>query len=109
LGSQEHYADDVAGVLELEQLDRNLFRGANASSARGRTALYGGQVAAQALKAAGLSLERNDGFYAFELRQAFFKLDMEAHRASDGANCAGSNAVGIYGFFGGFAQAGMIG
>ncbi len=57
MDSKDRYADDVAGVLEIEQLDRHLFRGANAASARGRAALYGGQVAAQALKAAGLSVE----------------------------------------------------
>jgi acyl-CoA thioesterase-2 len=71
LGSQEHYADDVAGVLEIEQLDRHLFRGANASSARGRTALYGGQVAAQALKAAGLSVtpgRQPHSFHGYFLR-----------------------------------------
>jgi acyl-CoA thioesterase-2 len=39
-------------LLELERLDRDLFRGANEPGARERRALYGGQVAAQALRAA---------------------------------------------------------
>jgi acyl-CoA thioesterase-2 len=43
---------DLAAVLELEQLDRDLFRGQNEPGARDRLALYGGQVAAQALRAA---------------------------------------------------------
>ena len=51
------YVDDIAGVLRLEELDRNLYRGANSSFVRGRPALYGGQVAAQALMAAGLTVE----------------------------------------------------
>lgn len=50
------YGDDLAAVLKLEQLDRNLYRGLNSASARGRRALYGGQVAAQALMAAGLTV-----------------------------------------------------
>jgi len=44
---------DLAGLFELEALDRDLFRGQNEPGARERFALYGGQVAAQALKAAG--------------------------------------------------------
>jgi acyl-CoA thioesterase II len=50
------YAEDVAGVLELEELDRNLYRGVNSATAQERAALYGGQVAAQALMAAGLTV-----------------------------------------------------
>lgn len=49
----ELYAETVAEVLELEEIDRNLFRGRNAFTAKDRMALYGGQVAAQALMAAG--------------------------------------------------------
>jgi acyl-CoA thioesterase-2 len=40
-------------LLALEPLDRDLFRGQNEPGARERHALYGGQVAAQALRAAG--------------------------------------------------------
>ncbi len=47
---------DVAAVLELEQLDRDLFRGENEPGARQRFSLYGGQVAAQALRAAGTTV-----------------------------------------------------
>jgi acyl-CoA thioesterase-2 len=50
------YAGTLAEVLELEEIDRNIFRGRNAESARRRRHLYGGQVAAQALKAAGLTV-----------------------------------------------------
>ena len=37
----------MAELLELEQLDRDLFRGENEPGARDRFALYGGQVAAR--------------------------------------------------------------
>jgi acyl-CoA thioesterase-2 len=47
---------DLAAVLELEPLDRDLFRGQNEPGARDRLALYGGQVAAQALRAAGATV-----------------------------------------------------
>ncbi len=53
---EEHVARDLVGLLDLERLDRDLFRGENEPSARERRALYGGQVAAQALRAAGATV-----------------------------------------------------
>src|SRR4051812_32843335 len=47
---------DLAALLELERLDRDLFRGENEPGARERFNLYGGQVAAQALRAAGATV-----------------------------------------------------
>jgi acyl-CoA thioesterase-2 len=49
-------AGDLAAALDLEVLDTDLYRGVNTVSAADRTALYGGQVAAQALMAAGLTV-----------------------------------------------------
>src|SRR5437764_5826797 len=49
----------MASVLDLEPLDRDLFRAHNAASARERRSLYGGQVAAQALRAAGLTVDND--------------------------------------------------
>ncbi len=43
----------LAALLDLEALDRDLFRGQNEKGAGARMSLYGGQVAAQALRAAG--------------------------------------------------------
>ena len=43
---------DLATLLTLEQLDRDLFRGRNGDHGDPRFSLYGGQVAAQALRAA---------------------------------------------------------
>ena len=48
------YAEDLATGLELERLDRDLFRGINTVMAKERSSLFGGQVCAQALMAAGL-------------------------------------------------------
>ena len=47
---------DLWGVLDLEVLDRDLFRGVHADGTEHRVSLYGGQVAAQALRAAGLTV-----------------------------------------------------
>ncbi len=50
------YAPDLASALDLEQLELDLFRARNTESARERPALYGGQVCAQALMAAALTV-----------------------------------------------------
>jgi acyl-CoA thioesterase-2 len=49
-------ARGLAALLDLEVLDRDLFRGANEEGAGARRSLYGGQVAAQALRAAGATV-----------------------------------------------------
>src|SRR6476469_7366657 len=46
----------LAALLDLETLDRDLFRGENEEGAASRMSLYGGQVAAQALRAAGATV-----------------------------------------------------
>jgi acyl-CoA thioesterase-2 len=46
----------LAVLLDLEVLDRDLFRGENEAGAGARLSLYGGQVAAQALRAAGATV-----------------------------------------------------
>jgi acyl-CoA thioesterase II len=46
----------LAALLDLEVLDRDLFRGENEVGAGARMSLYGGQVAAQALRAAGATV-----------------------------------------------------
>ncbi len=45
-----------AELLDLEQIDLNLYRGINEYPANDRPTLYGGQIAAQALMAAGLTV-----------------------------------------------------
>ncbi|MDO8389762.1 MAG: thioesterase family protein [Actinomycetota bacterium] len=46
----------MAALLDLEELDRDLYRGINEFPTADRPTLFGGQVAAQALKAAGLTV-----------------------------------------------------
>ncbi len=46
----------MATLLELDQLERDIFRGHNARHGDPSGPLYGGQVAAQALRAAGLTV-----------------------------------------------------
>jgi acyl-CoA thioesterase-2 len=57
--TDDGYARDLVAMLDLERLDRDLFRGRNTVGAKGRPALYGGQVAAQALMAAGLTVSED--------------------------------------------------
>jgi acyl-CoA thioesterase-2 len=49
-------AKNLGEVLDIERLDRDLFRGIHATHAGMRGSLFGGQVAAQALMAAGLTI-----------------------------------------------------
>ena len=48
---------DLVTLLDLEQLDRDLFRGRNGDHGEPRVSLYGGQVAAQALRAASRTVD----------------------------------------------------
>jgi acyl-CoA thioesterase II len=50
-------ASRLATLLDLEVLDRDLFRAENEPGAGARMSLYGGQVAAQALRAAGATVD----------------------------------------------------
>ncbi len=49
-------ASGLAALLDLEVLDRDLFRGRERGGRGRRMSLYGGQVAAQALRAAGATV-----------------------------------------------------
>lgn len=48
---------DLPTLLDLEELDRDLFRGRNADHGEPRYSLFGGQVAAQALRAASRTVD----------------------------------------------------
>jgi acyl-CoA thioesterase II len=61
----------MAEMLDLERLDRDLYRGVNEVPDNERTTLYGGQVAAQALRAAGLTVP--DGRYPHSLHGYFLR------------------------------------
>lgn len=49
---REASADELLRLLELEELDTDLYRGVNERVSAERVQLFGGQVAAQALRAA---------------------------------------------------------
>ncbi|MCP4006405.1 MAG: acyl-CoA thioesterase II [bacterium] len=59
---------DLIGLLELEKIDQNIFRGENETASR--TRLFGGQVAAQSLAAAGRTIE---DLYAHSLHAYFLR------------------------------------
>ncbi|MET0727682.1 MAG: acyl-CoA thioesterase domain-containing protein [Acidimicrobiales bacterium] len=54
--TESDWVSDLAGLLTLEMLDRDLYRGRNPDYGD-RSALFGGQVAAQALMAAGSTVD----------------------------------------------------
>jgi len=61
---------DLPSLLELEPLERDLFRARNADHGA-RTTLYGGQVAAQALLAAAATVDSDrvpHSFHSYFLR-----------------------------------------
>jgi acyl-CoA thioesterase-2 len=84
-------ASDLAATLDLEVLDTDLYRGVNTVSAAERTALYGGQVCAQALMAAGLTVapdRRPHSLHGYFLRpgQADRPVLLHVDRDRDGGS-----------------------
>lgn len=78
-------------LLELERLDRDLFRGQNEPGARDRLQLYGGQVAAQALRAAGATVPDDrlpHSFHGYFLRRG--RVDLPVIFAVDRDRDGGS-------------------
>ncbi len=81
----------LAELLELERLDRDLFRGQNEPGARDRFSLYGGQVAAQALAAAGATVSDDrlpHSFHGYFLRpgQVDRPVIFDVNRDRDGGS-----------------------
>jgi len=66
----------MAELLDLEELDRDLYRGVNEVPTNERPTLYGGQIAAQALKAAGLTVP--EGRYPHSLHGYFLRPGLRA-------------------------------
>jgi acyl-CoA thioesterase-2 len=77
---EQHHGDvtDLATLLDLEELDRDLYRGRNARHREPRVSLYGGQVAAQALRAASLTVP--NGRFPHSLHGYFLRAGRPDHR-----------------------------
>ena len=81
-------ANDLASLLDLERVDRDLFRARNANFGPRRT-LYGGQVAAQCLIAAAATVEDHrlpHSLHGYFLRagQSDLPVILEVDRDRDG-------------------------
>ena len=81
----------LAELLDLERLDRDLFRGQNEPGASERYSLYGGQVAAQALAAAGATVTADrlpHSFHGYFLRPGRVDLPVifDVNRDRDGGS-----------------------
>jgi acyl-CoA thioesterase II len=90
--------DDLIDLLELEQLEVNLFRGLSPDENRQR--VFGGQVAAQALTAAGRTvdpLRQVHSLHAYFLRPGdpTIPLIYEVDRIRDGKSFTTRRVVGI--------------
>jgi acyl-CoA thioesterase II len=89
--------DELLALLDLEEIDRDVYRGQNESERQGR--LFGGQVAAQALAAAGRSLT---GMLAHSLHGYFLRPGDPSHpvlytvdRIRDGRSFATRRVVAL--------------
>ncbi len=92
-------ADDLATLLTLERVDRDLFRGRNANYGP-RQSLFGGQVAAQSLLAAAATVEPDrlpHSFHGYFLRAGRVDLPIifEVDRDRDGRSFSARHVVAV--------------
>lgn len=92
--------DDLLTILDIETLDRDLFRAPVTGNTRAFTSLYGGQVAAQALRAAGLTVP--GGRYPHSLHGYFLRrghvdrpVILRVDRDRDGRSFSARRVVAI--------------
>ena len=90
--------DDLVGLLDLEQLEVNLFRGESLD--RDRVRIYGGQVLAQALMAAGRTVEPDrhvHSMHAYFLKLGDPKIPVvfDVDRIRDGGSFTTRRVVAI--------------
>src|SRR5919108_3971320 len=89
--------DELIELLQLEQLEVNLFRGLSPDENRQR--VFGGQVAGQALVAAGRTVERGDvhSLHAYFLRPGDPSVPIlyEVDRIRDGRSFTTRRVVAI--------------
>jgi acyl-CoA thioesterase II len=92
-------AGDLASLLTLERVDRDLFRGRNANYGP-RQNLYGGQVAAQCLLAAAATVEGDrlpHSFHGYFLRAGRVDVPviLEVDRDRDGRSFSARHVVAV--------------
>jgi acyl-CoA thioesterase-2 len=92
-------ADDLPSLLNLERVDRDLFRGRNANHGPRQT-LYGGQVAAQCLVAAATTVEPDrlpHSLHGYFLRPGRSDLPviLEVDRDRDGRSFSARHVVAV--------------
>ena len=92
-------ARDMASLLTLERVDRDLFRGRNANYGPRQT-LYGGQVAAQCLLAAAATVEPDrlpHSLHGYFLRAGRSDLPviLEVDRDRDGRSFSARHVVAV--------------
>ncbi len=92
-------AEDLASLLTLERVDRDLFRGRNANYGPRQT-LYGGQVAAQCLLAAAATVEPDrlpHSLHGYFLRSGRSDLPviLEVDRDRDGRSFSARHVVAV--------------
>lgn len=90
--------DDLVGILDLEQIEVNIFRGRSPDEKRQR--VFGGQVAGQALVAAGRTVDRDrhvHSLHAYFLRPGDPNLPIvyEVDRIRDGRSFTTRRVVAI--------------
>jgi len=92
-------AGNLASLLTLERVDRDLFRGSNANYGPRQT-LYGGQVAAQCLLAAAATVEGDrlpHSFHGYFLRTGRVDVPviLEVDRDRDGRSFSARHVVAV--------------
>ena len=92
-------ADDLASLLTLERVDRDLFRGRNANYGPRQT-LFGGQVAAQCLLAAAATVEPErlpHSLHGYFLRAGRVDLPVifEVDRDRDGGSFSARHVIAV--------------
>jgi acyl-CoA thioesterase-2 len=97
--TESQLAGDLASLLTLERVDRDLFRGRNANYGPRQT-LYGGQVAAQCLLAAAATVESDrlpHSFHGYFLRTGRVDVPviLEVDRDRDGRSFSARHVVAV--------------
>lgn len=93
-------AASLAEVLDLEPIDRDLFRGVHSLMAPERQSLFGGQVAAQALMAAGLTVpddRRPHSLHGYFLRPGIVErpVILQVARDRDGRSFSARHVAAV--------------